>query len=180
MATDSATSGASVTRPGDVGRRREVGLIGAIWASETSIIGSGWLFAGLGAAAVAGPAIIYGWLIGGVCVIILALVHAELGGMYPVAGGTARFPHFAFGSVAGIGFGFFSWLQAVTVAPIECFAVMQYGAYSWHGLYNSTTGNVTGVGFVMTIVLMAIFTAVNFLAMRLFSRINSGITWWKV
>ena len=43
--------------------------------------------------------------------------------MYPVSGGTARFPHFAFGSVAGISFGFFSWLQAVTVAPIECFAV---------------------------------------------------------
>ena len=29
--------------------------------------------------------------------ILLALVHAELGGMYPVAGGTARFPHLAFG-----------------------------------------------------------------------------------
>ena len=33
--------------------------------------------------------------------------------MYPVSGGTGRFPHFAFGSVAGISFGFFSWLQAV-------------------------------------------------------------------
>ena len=76
MTTDSATAGASATKPGDVGLRREVGLIGAIWASETSIIGSGWLFASMGAAAVAGPAIIYGWLIGGVCVIILALVHA--------------------------------------------------------------------------------------------------------
>ena len=32
----------------------------------------------------------------------------------------------------------------------------------------------------MTVVLMAIFTAINFLAMRLFTRINSGITWWKV
>ena len=46
--------------------------------------------------------------------------------MYPVSGGTARFPHFAFGSVAGIGFGFFSYMQAVTIAPIECFAFMQY------------------------------------------------------
>ena len=64
--------------------------------------------------------------------------------MYPVSGGTARFPHFAFGSIAGISFGFFSWLQAVTVAPIECFAVMQYGSYYWHGLFNSDTGNVTG------------------------------------
>ena len=64
--------------------------------------------------------------------------------MYPVSGGTARFPHFAFGSVAGISFGFFSWVQAVTVAPIECFAVMQYGSYYWHGVYNTTHGERHG------------------------------------
>jgi amino acid transporter len=178
MATD--TAAVSSSRPGDVGLKREMGLVGAIWASETSIIGSGWLFGSYYAATAVGSAALICWVVAGIAVIILALVHAELGGMYPVSGGTARFPHFAFGSVAGISFGFFSWLQAVTVAPIECFAVMQYGSYYWHGIYNSTTGNVTGVGFVMTIVLMAIFTAINFLAMRLFSRINSGITWWKV
>lgn len=33
------------------------------------------------AAVAAGPAAIYGWIIGGVCVCILALVHAELGAM---------------------------------------------------------------------------------------------------
>jgi amino acid transporter len=175
-----ATETAAATRPADVGLRREVGLIGAIWASETSIIGSGWLFASMGALVVAGPAAIYGWLIGGFVVIVLALVHAELGGMYPVAGGTARFPHLAFGSVAGISFGFFSWLQAVTVAPVECFAVMQYGSYYFHGLYNPTKGVTTGSGFLWTVILMAVFTAFNFLAVRLFARVNSTITWWKV
>jgi amino acid transporter len=175
-----ATEAVTVDRPTDVGLRREVGLIGAIWASETSIIGSGWLFASMGALVVAGPAAIYGWLIGGFVVIILALVHAELGGMYPVAGGTARFPHLAYGSVAGISFGFFSWLQAVTVAPVECFAVMQYGSYYFHGLYNPTKGVTTGSGFLWTIVLMAVFTAFNFLAVKLFARVNSTITWWKV
>ena len=175
-----ATETESATRPADVGLRREVGLIGAIWASETSIIGSGWLFASMGALMVAGPASIYGWLIGGFCVIVLALVYAELGGMYPVAGGTGRFPHLAYGSVAGISFGFFSWLQAVTVAPIECFAVMQYAQYYFHGLYNPVTGVTTTSGFIWTIVLMAIFTLFNFLAVRLFARVNSAITWWKV
>jgi amino acid transporter len=178
MATE--TAGVSATRPGDVGLRREVGLIGAIWASETSIIGSGWLFAGMSAVVIAGPAALYGWIIGGFCVVILALLHAELGGMYPVAGGTARFPHLAFGSVAGISFGFFSWLQAVTVAPIECYAVMEYGQYYWHSIYNPTKMQITGLGFGLTILLMAIFTALNFLAVRVFSRLNNVITWWKV
>jgi amino acid transporter len=113
-------------------------------------------------------------------VIVLALCHAELGAMYPVSGGTARFPHFAFGSVAGIGFGFFSYMQAVTIAPIECFAFMQYASYYWPSLYNADKHNVTGTGFILTIVLMAVFVAVNFLAIRAFARVNSTITWWKV
>ncbi len=171
---------APTTKPGDVGLRREMGLIGAMWASVTSIIGSGWLFGSWKASYSTGTSALLAWSIAGVMIIILALVHAELGGMYPVAGGTARFPHFAYGSVAGISFGFFSWLQAVTVTPIECFAVMQYLAYYWHGLFNTTTGEVTGLGFGISIALMAIFTAINFLAMRLFNRVNLVITWWKV
>jgi amino acid transporter len=168
------------TRPVDVGLKRELGLVGATWASETSIIGSGWLFGALYAAQAVGGAAVIAWLIAGVVIIALALCHAELGAMYPVSGGTARFPHFAFGSVAGIGFGFFSYVQAVTIAPIECFAFMQYASYYWPGLYNSTTKNVTGAGFALTIALMAIFVAVNFLAMRIFARVNNAITWWKV
>jgi amino acid transporter len=174
------TSGVAVTTPEDVGFKRELGLIGAAWASETSIIGSGWLFAPLGAALLVGGAAVLDWVIAGVVVIILALAHAELGAMYPVSGGTARFPHFAFGSLAGVGFGFFAYMQAVTIAPIECFAFMSYASYFWPSIYNKTTGNVTGVGFILTIVLMAVFVAVNFLAMRIFARVNNVITWWKV
>jgi amino acid transporter len=170
---------ATTTAPADVGLRREIGLIGATWASETSIIGSGWLFGAYLASVAAGPAALYGWIIGGVCVVILALIHAELGAMYPIAGGTARFPHLAFGSVAGISFGFFSWLQAVVVAPVECYAVMTYGSYYWHALLKPN-GQISTTGFLMTIVLMAIFTALNFLAVRQFARVNNVITWWKV
>ena len=174
------TAGVGVTKPADVGFKRELGLIGATWASETSIIGSGWLFGALFAAQAVGGAAVIAWVIAGIIIIILALCHAELGAMFPVSGGTARFPHFAFGSVAGIGFGFFAYMQAVTIAPIECFAFMQYASYYWPGLFDSTTKNVTGAGFVLTVVLMAVFVAVNFLAMRIFARVNNVITWWKV
>jgi amino acid transporter len=170
---------ATGTRPADVGLKREMGLIGATWASETSIIGSGWLFGALYAAQAAGTAALLGWIIGGIAVAILALVHAELGGMYPVSGGTARFPHFAYGSVAGISFGFFSWVQAITVAPVECYAVFTYLSYYWHGAY-TPGGTISAAGVWASVALMAVFTAVNFLAMRLFNRVNAAITWWKV
>src|SRR5262245_12940598 len=177
MASESV---AEETHPTDVGLKRELGLIGATWASETSIIGAGWLFAALTAVLLSGGG---GWLacvIAAVIVIVLALSHAELGAMYPVSGGTARFPHFAFGSVAGIGFGFFAYMQAVTIAPIECYAFVTYASYYWPGLFNAETDKITGAGLWVTVGLMAVFTAVNFLAMRLFARVNNVITWWKV
>jgi len=179
-----ATKLSPTIKPTDVGLKREIGLIGATWASETSIIGSGWLLGSFAAAQLLGGAAIIAWLLGAVAIIILALVHAELGGMYPVAGGTARFPHLAFGEGAGIAFGFFSWLQAVTVAPIEAYAVIHYLGYKWHTVYNPNAnggnGNVTHWGFVLEIVLMAIFTALNFVALKWYNRISSAITWWKV
>jgi amino acid transporter len=178
MATE--TGSAAVTSPADVGLKREMGFIGAVWASESSIIGSGWLFGALYAAQAAGPAAIIAWVIGGVAVVILALIHAEIGAMYPVSGGTARFPHFAFGAVAGMSFGFFSWLQAVTVAPIECFAVMNYGSHWWPAIYNHDTGNVTTTGFIMAVILMVIFTALNFVGIKWLSNINSALMWWKI
>ena len=176
-----ATVAPPLRRPG---LRREIGFIGLLWASTGSIIGSGWLFGAQGALATAGPAAVISWLIGGVAIMLLALVHAELGGMYPVAGGTARFPHIAFGGAAGASFGWFSWLQAVTVAPIEVLAVIQYaGHYSWASSWMKLKGGqhvLTTTGVVVAIGLMAVFTAINFLGVRKLARTNSAATWWKV
>ena len=163
-----ATPAAHGGRPG---LRREIGFVGLIWASEGSIIGSGWLFGAQKALGVAGPAAIISWGIGSVAILILALVHAELGGMYPVSGGTARFPHYAFGGAAGASFGWFSWLQAATVAPIEVLAMITYGQhYSCAQGWLKIKGGqdiLTGSGIVVAVVLMAIITAVNFLGIRL-------------
>src|SRR6201986_4824185 len=111
--------------PADVGLNRELGIIGATWGLETSIIGSGWLFGSLYAAQAVGGGAILDWIIAGVVVIILALVPASLGARSRVCGGTGPFPHFAFGGAAGYGFGFFAYLQALTIAPIECFAFVE-------------------------------------------------------
>lgn len=162
--------------------RREVGLIGLLWASMGSIIGSGWLFGAQKGLMAAGPAAIISWVIGGVAILILALVHAELGGMYPVSGGTARFPHYAFGGVAGASFGWFSWLQAATVAPIEVSAMLTYAqhysfANSW---LDPKTGVLTGTGITIAVILMAILTAINFLGVKKLAATNSAATWWKV
>src|SRR2546421_2333089 len=133
-ASETAVAGRPVGAPTPrrPGLRREIGFIGLLWASGGSIIGSGWLFGAQEALATAGPAAIISWGIAALAILLLALVHAELGAMWPVAGGTGRFPHTAFGGAVGASFGWFSFLQAATVAPIEVLAVITYAQhYSW-------------------------------------------------
>src|SRR4051794_11848286 len=162
--------------------RREVGLIGLMWASVGSIIGSGWLFSAQDGLIAAGPAAIISWIVGGLMMMVLALIHAELGGMYPVSGGTARFPHYAFGGAAGASFGWFSWLQAATVAPIEVSAMITYAqhysfAQSW---LNPTTKVLTTTGLIVAVLLMALLTSINFLGIKKLAAANSAATWWKI
>jgi amino acid permease len=64
--------------------RRDIGLIPLLFSSEGAIIGSGWLFGALYAVNEAGPAALFSWGLGGVVVVLLALVHAELGAMFPL------------------------------------------------------------------------------------------------
>jgi amino acid transporter len=165
-----------------------VGFLGLLWASETSIIGSGWLFGALGAALLAGPSAIFGWVLGSVIILVLALVHAELGGLFPVSGGTSRFPHYAFGSFAGATFGWASYLQAASVAPIEVLAAIQYlSTAHWarnffhaNAAAGGAGGTLHGFGYLAAAILLLLFVIINIVGIRWFAKINNGITTWKV
>src|ERR1700744_2662821 len=163
------------------GMDRNVGFLGLLWASEGSIIGSGWLFGALTAASIAGPSAIIAWFAASLIVIVLALVHAELGGLFPVSGGTSRFPPYAFGSLAGGTFGWFSYLQAASVAPIEVLAAVQYlSSFSWASSWYSSTGTVRGGGILVAIALMFFFVCVNLIGIQWLARVNNVLTSWKV
>src|SRR3954451_17441628 len=107
------------TERGSTDLRRDVGLVGLLFASVGSIIGSGWLFGAMNAAIVAGPAAIISWAIGMVMILLIALTFAELGTVFPVSGGVVRFPHIAFGSFSSYLSGWILWIACGTVAPIE-------------------------------------------------------------
>ena len=178
MATQAEERGAGAERK----LHREVSRIGLLFVSLGSIIGSGWLFGALYASQIAGPAALISWVIGAAVMMVLALVHAELGGMYPVAGGSTRYPHFAFGSLAGFVIGWAVWLGAVTVAPIEVLAALQYLTHYFPFLTDTTAGVtvLTGTGIVISIVLMAVFTVINLIGIRLLAESNNIVMIWKV
>jgi amino acid transporter len=178
------TSSVGTTQDNEAGgMRRSIGFFGLMFVSLGSIIGSGWLLGALGAAQAAGPASLISWVLAGAMLAVLALVHAELGSAYPVAGGTARFPYYAFGSLAGFTAGWAAWLQAVTLAPIEVEASLQYlSNTNWAKahlvmLHSNGTLNLTGIGIAS--LLMIVFLVINLLGAKLLSDSNSAMVVWK-
>ncbi|TJZ50422.1 APC family permease [Streptomyces piniterrae] len=148
-----------------------------MFLSLGSIIGSGWLLGALTTAVSAGPASMVSWVLASVMLVVLALAHAELGATYPIAGGTARFPFFAFGPLVGFTAGWMSWLRSVLIAPIEVEATLSYlDRIGWvHDQVDMLrpNGTLTTVGLVIASVFMLLFTFINVLGVRLLAATNS-------
>jgi amino acid transporter len=163
--------------------KRTVGFWGLMFVSLGSIIGSGWLLGALTAVTVAGPASLISWVLAAILLSVLALIHAELGGAYPVAGGTARFPYFAFGTLAGFTAGWAAWLQAVTIAPIEVEASISYlDSTAWakeHFELLNSNGTLNGRGLIVASLAMLLFTVINLMGAKLLSDSNSAMVIWK-
>jgi len=166
----------------DEGLRRDVGFFGLLWISAGTTLGSGWLFGAFVALTIAGPAALIGWVLASLLMAPLALIYAELGAMFPESGGPGRIAHHAFGSLAGATFGWFSYVQAATIAPIEVLAAIEYlSTNSWaHGLYHSGTGTLSPSGFIAAVALMGVFVTLNLMGIRLLAQTNSMITVFKL
>lgn len=175
--------GGDVSAAGHAKLHRSVGVFGLTMVSLGSIIGSGWLLGAYKAATHAGPASLLSWVLAVLVLGLLALIHAELGTAYPVAGGTARFPAFAFGRLTGFTAGWLAWLQAVTLAPIEVEASLQYlNNISWvstHLNLVNADDTLTGSGLLWATLLMAIFTWINLVGVKLLSESNKYTMLWK-
>jgi amino acid transporter len=162
---------------------RKVGLRGMTLLSLGSIIGSGWLFGALGAAKLAGGGgSLLTWIFGALVLMLLALVHAELGSTYPVSGGTARFPYMIFGGLGGFTGGWMAFIQAVTIAPIEVEASLSHLEARFPVGFHvyAANGTLTGAGILWGLLFMAFFTIVNVLGVKWLAETNSITMIWKL
>lgn len=181
----SAMTDQPTTEDPNANMRRHIGTVGLLFASVGSIIGSGWLFGALNAAQLAGPAAIFSWAIGAVMILLIGLVYAELGTMFPVSGGVIRFPHISFGSFASYTMGWVNWIAAASVAPIEVEGALQYatkyaGFTKAHTVSGETVHTLTALGYVVAVLAMAFFVLVNYFGIRWFARVNNVAVWWKL
>jgi amino acid transporter len=121
-------------------------------------------------------------VLGGGAVMLLALTHAELGGMYPVAGGSARFPQYAFGSLIGFTTGWIAFLGAVTVGPIMVQATLLYTSNYISSLTTISGGRpvLTVQGYFVAAALLLVFCTINILGVRWLAETNMVAVCWKL
>jgi amino acid transporter len=165
--------------------RRDIGVVGLLFTSVGSIIGSGWLFGALNASQLAGPAAVISWAVAAVMILLIGLVFAELGTMFPVSGGVVRFPHISHGSFASFTTGWILWVAVATTAPIEVEGALQYATKYAPFTHEHTVGGeqvhtLTGLGYVVAVAGMAFFVVVNYFGIRWFARVNNVAVWWKL
>ena len=159
--------------------RREIGLIGLTFVAVGGVLGSGWLFAPLDTAQLAGPASIISWLIGAVAMLLIALTYAENSTLFPIAGGIARIPQFSHGRLLALAMGWSAWVGYCTTAPIEVKASLGY-ASSYLPWLTNATGGLTVSGYIAAAIFLAVLTVVNVFGVAWFARINTTMTWFKL
>lgn len=150
--------------------------------SINGMVGSAWLFAPLYAAKIAGSAAIIAWLIGGGATVLIALTFAELSVMLPVAGGTAQIPQLSHGIFTSFILSWVAWLSALTMAPIEVQAVLQYASTYFTSLTSIANGVpvLTKIGMFWATILMLGLCIVNVASFKGLVRFNFILFAFKV
>lgn len=167
--------------------RQALSLSQLLLLSLGAIVGSGWLFAALGADSTAGGSAVVSWVVGGILVLLIALTYAEVSAMLPRSGAVVRYPHLTHGGFTGFILGWAYVLASCSVPAIEAIATVQYLAphtpASWRLLQNHATHKSIlhfPEGFLFTLVLLLIFYAINVYGARFLGRFNNGVMVWKL
>ena len=161
--------------------KRDARIVGLLFASTTSMIGSGWLFGAFHAAKIAGPLSIWSWVVGAVIIMLIALCFAELAALFPRSGALVHMSHASHGEGLGRLWGWMLFLSYVPVAPVEAEAIVTYANnYLPFLLQPNTNGLLTATGFIVCVALIGLLALLNLLAVRMLLTVNSAITWWKI
>lgn len=160
--------------------KRTAGPIGLLFASTTSMIGSGWLFGAFHAAKLAGPWSILSWVVGALIIMLLALCFAELATVFPRSGALVHMSHASHGAGLGRMWSWLLFLAYVPIPPVEAEAVLTYANNYLPYFVDPSSGVLTLAGFVASAGLIGIIAILNLLTIRWLLALNSTITWWKI
>ncbi|WP_258187614.1 APC family permease [Trinickia symbiotica] len=161
--------------------RRDARVIGLLFASTTSIVGSGWLFGAFHASKIAGPLSIWSWVVGAIIILLIALCFAELSALFPRSGALVHMSHASHGDGMGRIWSWMLFLAYVPVPAVEAEAIVTYANnYLPYFIQPGGQGLLTVIGFVTCVVLLGILALLNLMTVRWLLNVNSIVTWWKI
>jgi amino acid transporter len=161
--------------------RRDARSVGLLFASTTSMIGSGWLFGAFHASRIACPLSVLSWVVGGAIILLIALCFAELAALCPRSGALVHMSHASHGAGLGRIWGWMLFLAYVPVPPVEAEAIVTYANnYLPYFIKPGSAGLLTETGFVVCALLLGVLALLNLLAVRVLLNFNSTVTWRKI
>lgn len=159
--------------------KKQLSLTDLTFIGLGAIFGSGWLFAASHVSAIAGPAGIFSWLIGGFAVLLLGIVFCELGAAIPRAGGVISYPVYSHGPLLGYLMGSITVIAFTSLVAIEVVAARQYAGAWFPGLTISSSGAPTIAGWIFQFVVLCGFFYINYNSVKTFARTNNIISVFK-
>ncbi len=159
--------------------KKQLSLTDLTFIGLGAIFGSGWLFAASHVSAIAGPAGIFSWLLGGFAVLLLGIVYCELGAALPRAGGVVRYPVYSHGPLLGYMMGFITLIAFSSLVAIEVVAARQYAAAWFPGLTQAGSSNPTIAGWLTQFGLLCLFFALNYRSVKTFAKANNLVSVFK-
>lgn len=161
--------------------RRDAGIVGLLFASTTSMVGSGWLFGAYHASRIAGPLSIASWVLGAIIIMLIALCFAELAALFPRSGALVHMSHASHGEGLGRIWCWLLFLAYVPVPAVETEAIVTYANnYLPYFIQPGSAGLLTKMGFIACAALLGVTALLNLMVVRWLLNVNSTITWWKI
>ena len=156
-------------------KKKTIGLTSAIFLGISSMVGSGWLFAPYKAAAVAGPASIFSWIIGCGIIWLLAMCFSEIASLYPRRGLSAIIPTLSHNKYFGFPFAIANWLGIVAVIALEADATIEYLINLAPSLKNMMylNNHLTLRGDGLSVILVVLFCIANFWGAKMMLKTNN-------
>lgn len=159
--------------------KKQLSLMDLTFIGLGAIFGSGWLFAASHVSAIAGPAGIISWLIGGFAVLLLGIVYCELGAALPRAGGVVRYPVYSHGPLLGYLMGFITLIAFSSLVAIEVVASRQYAAAWFPELTKVGSSDPTTLGWLVQFALLCLFFVLNYRSVKTFAIANNLVSVFK-
>lgn len=149
-----------------------------LFLSFAATFGSGWLFAPLFAAQMAGPASLVAWLLGGLMSMVIGLTIAEVVALHPKTGGLTHVSNITHGHMLSICITVLNLLVFLILPAIEVRAVMQYASSYMSGI---TQGDeFTVLGYALSFALLTVITLVNLYGVKTTARLTEIVVIFKI